>query len=211
MVWRNFASTASRLAAAAFTNLTRDHLDYHGDMDSYRAAKERLFTALLPPQAPAILNADSPEFARLANLCRERGHGVIGYGGADGAELRILDRLPRPFGQRIIAELFGERHDDRAAAGRRFPGDERAGRARACRRDRGCAGCGAAALPRLSGVPGRMQLVGESATGAPVFVDYAHTPDALRERACRAAPACRTGGSPSSSGPAATAIAASVR
>src|SRR5438309_372902 len=64
------------LAAAAFTNLTRDHLDYHGDMDTYRAAKERLFTDLLSPEGPAILNADSAEFGRLANLCREHGHPV---------------------------------------------------------------------------------------------------------------------------------------
>ena len=64
------------VAAAAFTNLTRDHLDYHGDMDGYRAAKERLFTALLAPGGTAVLNADSPEFARLAALVpRARRHG----------------------------------------------------------------------------------------------------------------------------------------
>jgi len=167
------------VAAAAFTNLTRDHLDYHGDMDSYRAAKERLFTTLLMPDGPAILNADSPEFARLAKLCREGGHKVIAYGCAAGAELRILDRLPRPFGQRMAAELFGERHtidlplvgefqamNVLAALGLVVAG--------------GVAPDAALpALPRLSGVPGRMQLAGESATGAPVFVDYAHTPDAL--------------------------------
>jgi UDP-N-acetylmuramoyl-L-alanyl-D-glutamate--2,6-diaminopimelate ligase len=59
------------VAAAAFTNLTRDHLDYHGDMARYRAAKDRLFTALLAPGATAVLNADSGEFCRLAGLCRE--------------------------------------------------------------------------------------------------------------------------------------------
>src|SRR5579863_1222115 len=74
------------VAAAAFTNLTRDHLDYHGDMASYRGAKERLFTTLLTPGGSAILNADGPEFPRLAALCRERGHKVIGYGGAAAAE-----------------------------------------------------------------------------------------------------------------------------
>src|SRR5437870_8954338 len=60
------------VTAAAFTNLTRDHLDYHGDMDTYRAAKERLFTALLAANGPAVLNADSPEFAHFANVCGER-------------------------------------------------------------------------------------------------------------------------------------------
>ncbi len=167
------------LAAAAFTNLTRDHLDYHGDMDTYRAAKERLFTALLVPVGTAILNADSPEFARLANLCREGGHPVIAYGRAAGAELRILDRLPRPFGQRITAYLFGQRHTIDLP----LVGEFQAMNVLAAFGLVVATGVAPDAaipvLPRLSGVPGRMQLVGESATGARVFVDYAHTPDAL--------------------------------
>ncbi|HEX2150946.1 MAG TPA: Mur ligase family protein, partial [Stellaceae bacterium] len=66
-------------AAAAFTNLTRDHLDYHGDMESYRAAKQRLFSELLSPGGAAALNIDSPEFAGLAALCRGRGLDVIRF------------------------------------------------------------------------------------------------------------------------------------
>ncbi len=167
------------VAAAAFTNLTRDHLDYHGDMACYRAAKERLFTTLLMPQGPAILNADSPEFARLRALCRERGHRIIAYGSAAGAELRILDRRPCPFGQRIAAELFGKRHEiDLPLVGGFQAMNVLAALglviATGVALDRALA-----ALPRLPGVPGRLQLVGETATGAPVFVDYAHTPDAL--------------------------------
>ncbi len=167
------------VGAAAFTNLTRDHLDYHGDMASYRAAKERLFTALLAPHGPAILNADSPELARLAALCRETGHPVIAYGGAAGAELRILERRPRPFGQRLTTELFGERHEfDLPLVGDFQAMNVLAGLglviATGVAPDRAFA-----ALARLPGVPGRLQRVGESATGAPVFVDYAHTPDAL--------------------------------
>jgi len=167
------------LAAAAFTNLTRDHLDYHGAMGSYRAAKERLFTALLRPEGPAILNADSPEFARLADLCRERGHKVIAYGRASAAELRILDRLPRPFGQRITADLFGERRTlDLPLVGEFQAMNVLAALGLVVATGVAC-DAALAALAHLSGVPGRMQLVGESATGAPVFVDYAHTPDAL--------------------------------
>ena len=166
-------------AAAAFTNLTRDHLDYHGSMDSYRAAKERLFIDLLMPEGPAILNADSPEFARLADLCREGGHPIVTYGRAAGADLRILDRLPLPFGQHITAEFFGARY----TVDLPLVGEFQAMNVLAAL---GLAMATGAALdavlrvlPRLSGVPGRMQLVGESAAGAPVFVDYAHTPDAL--------------------------------
>ncbi len=167
------------VAAAAFTNLTRDHLDYHGTMDSYRAAKERLFTALLAPDGPAILNADSPEFARLATVCREAGHKVIAYGRAAGAELRLLDRLARPFGQHIRAELFGARH----AIELPLVGEFQAMNVLAAFGLVVASGVAPdailPALPRLPGVPGRMQLVGESAAGAPVYVDYAHTPDAL--------------------------------
>jgi UDP-N-acetylmuramoyl-L-alanyl-D-glutamate--2,6-diaminopimelate ligase len=167
------------VAAAAFTNLTRDHLDYHGDMASYRAAKERLFTALLAPDGPAILNADSPLFAQLASRCGECGHRVIAYGHAAAAKLRIVDRATHPSGQRITADLFGERHTIDLP----LVGDFQAMNVLAAL---GLViGSGVAleaalpALPRLPGVPGRIQLAGESAAGAPVFVDYAHTPDAL--------------------------------
>src|SRR5262249_2768048 len=68
------------MSAAAFTNLTRDHLDYHGDMAQYQAAKERLFTTLLVPGGTAVLNKDSDEFARLRALCRDNDHPVIAYG-----------------------------------------------------------------------------------------------------------------------------------
>jgi UDP-N-acetylmuramoyl-L-alanyl-D-glutamate--2,6-diaminopimelate ligase len=167
------------VAAAAFTNLTRDHLDYHGDMASYRAAKERLFAILLAPQGPAILNADSPECVRLAALCRERSHRIIAYGSAAGAELRLVERWPRPFGQRIATELFGERHEIDLPLVGGFQAMNVLAALGLVIATGAALDSALAALPRLPGVPGRLQLVGESATGAPVFVDYAHTPDAL--------------------------------
>jgi len=167
-------------AAAAFTNLTRDHLDYHGTMDSYRAAKERLFTELLAPGGSAILNADSPEFARLQKLCRDGGHPIIAHGRAPGAELRILDLLPRPFGQRITADLFGRRHIVYLPLAGEFQAMNVLAALGLVVSTGVAPDAAVPVLSRLSGVPGRMQLVGESAPGAPVFVDYAHTPDALR-------------------------------
>ena len=165
-------------AAAAFTNLTRDHLDYHGDMESYRAAKDRLFTALLAPGGAAVFNADSPEYARLSALARRRGHKVIAYGISDAADLRLMSRMPRRDGQQVGLALYGEAHDTElkligdfqvlnvlAALGLALATDCDPARA-------------IAALPALTTVPGRMQLVGEI-DGAAVFVDYAHTPDAL--------------------------------
>ena len=167
------------VAAAAFTNLTRDHLDYHGNMDAYRAAKDRLFTDLLVPRGRAVINADSPEFARLARLCRGHGHEVISYGTAASADLRLCERVPLPTGQKIVLELYGEQHE----AILPLVGDFQVMNALAALglviASGGELGPAAASLERLTGVPGRMQAVGETADGATVFVDYAHTPDAL--------------------------------
>jgi UDP-N-acetylmuramoyl-L-alanyl-D-glutamate--2,6-diaminopimelate ligase len=165
-------------AAAAFTNLTRDHLDYHGAMESYRAAKDRLFTTLLAPGGAAILNADSPEFRRLATLVRRRGGKVIAYGGDAAADLRLISRRPHRRSQGISLSLFGEPHEIEL----KLIGDFQAmnvlaalGLALATGSELARA---LAAMPSLSTVPGRMQLVGEI-NHAAVFVDYAHTPDAL--------------------------------
>jgi UDP-N-acetylmuramoyl-L-alanyl-D-glutamate--2,6-diaminopimelate ligase len=167
------------VGAAAFTNLTRDHLDYHGTMDAYRAAKERLFTDLLTPEGPAILNADSPEFARLTELCRARGNPVLAYGHAPGADLRILDRSPQPLGQRVSLGVSGRRHTINLP----LAGEFQAMNVLAALGLVAATGVSPETivplLSQLSGVPGRMQRVGETAAGAPVFVDYAHTPDAL--------------------------------
>jgi UDP-N-acetylmuramoyl-L-alanyl-D-glutamate--2,6-diaminopimelate ligase len=167
------------VAAAAFTNLTRDHLDYHRDMDSYRAAKDRLFTDLLVPRGRAVLNADSPEFARLATLCRAHGHDVISYGTAAKADLRLRDRVALPTGQKLVLDLYGQSRETNLS----LVGDFQALNVLAALglavASGGELGPAAAALERLSGVPGRMQPVGETTDGAAVFVDYAHTPDAL--------------------------------
>jgi UDP-N-acetylmuramoyl-L-alanyl-D-glutamate--2,6-diaminopimelate ligase len=167
------------VAAAAFTNLTRDHLDYHGDMASYRAAKERLFAELLVPGGAAVLNADSPEFERLAALCAERGHRIIGYGAAPTAELRLIKRIPTRNGQHIGLSVLGEAYEvDLPLVGEFQAVNVMTALGLAIAT--GAAPVDAVrALPRLDGVPGRMQFVGETQTGAAVFVDYAHTPDAL--------------------------------
>ena len=163
------------VAAAAFTNLTRDHLDYHRDFAAYRAAKERLFTELLAADGTAVLNADSPEFPRLAGLCRR----VVGYGTAAGADLRLLGRTPLGDGQRVALDLFGRRRD----VSLRLVGEFQAMNALAALGLVVATGApvdaAAAALEGLSSVPGRLQAVPAPAGGAAIFVDYAHTPDAL--------------------------------
>jgi len=167
------------LMAAAFTNLTRDHLDYHADMEAYFAAKARLFTELLPPDGTAVLNADSIEAMRLAQLCRQRGQTVLAFGAADRADLRLLDARPLAAGQALRLEIFGETHELVLPLVGAFQASN------------GLAALGLAiatgapveraleVLPLLTGAPGRMQLVATHPSGAPVIVDYAHTPDAL--------------------------------
>jgi UDP-N-acetylmuramoyl-L-alanyl-D-glutamate--2,6-diaminopimelate ligase len=167
-----------KVAAAGFTNLSRDHLDYHGSMEVYLAAKAMLFDRVLPPGGAAVLNADTPEFTPLSELCARRGHRLIGYG-AQAKELVLLDLLPLPHGQRLKLEVFGRVHDIRLPLAGRFQ----------CMNAL-CAlglviGGGAdaddatAALEKLGGVHGRLELVANHPSGAPVYVDYAHTPDAL--------------------------------
>jgi UDP-N-acetylmuramoyl-L-alanyl-D-glutamate--2,6-diaminopimelate ligase len=167
------------VAAAAFTNLTRDHLDYHGDLAHYRAAKDRLFTALLTPGGSAILNRDSDEFPRLQALCRDSGHPVIGYGVNPASDLRLVTRQPRAGRQALVLEIFGQRRQLMLP----LAGDFQAMNALAALglviATGGSPTAAAESLTRLTGVPGRLQFVAENRGGGAVVVDYAHTPDAL--------------------------------
>lgn len=166
------------LAAAAFTNLSRDHLDYHASPEAYFAAKRRLFAELLPPGGAAVLNADAPELAGLAALAERRGHRLIDYGVA-ARSLRLVRREAAPQGQRVEIEVMGRRHGFAS----RLVGDFQAHNLLAAL---GLAlGAGAepdALLPGLAGLtapPGRMQLTAHHPSGASAFVDYAHKPEAL--------------------------------
>ncbi len=167
-----------RLAAGAFTNLTRDHLDYHHTMDAYRAAKLRLFDAVLPPDSAAVLNADADDYPFFFAVAQARKLRVIAYGRT--AEQIRIDRIePKAGGQRLDITLFGRSRTIDLP----LPGGFQArnalcalGLAVACGDD---ADDAAAALEQLDSPPGRLELVGRRANGAAVYVDYAHTPDAL--------------------------------
>ncbi len=168
-----------RLAAAGFTNLTRDHLDYHGDMAAYRAAKLRLFEALLPPGATAVANADM-EAASLDALraAASRGLRLVTVGAA-GDDVRLLAQRPLPDGQELSIDLFGSRHTLRLRLPGRFQADNALlaaalGIVTGLPEARVLAG-----LTQLAGVRGRMELAARLPHGATIYVDYAHTPDAL--------------------------------
>jgi UDP-N-acetylmuramoyl-L-alanyl-D-glutamate--2,6-diaminopimelate ligase len=167
-----------RIEAAAFTNLTHEHLDYHGTMEAYFAAKALLFDRILPPGGTAVLNADSPWSAALAEACRRRGHRLVRFGEA-GDEIRVHAVRPLPHGQHADVTVFGVRRAVELPLVGRFQAWNALaalGLAVGCGTDPEAA---AAALPSLRGVRGRLELVGARPDGAAVYVDYAHKPDAL--------------------------------
>jgi UDP-N-acetylmuramoyl-L-alanyl-D-glutamate--2,6-diaminopimelate ligase len=170
----------ARLAAAGFSNLTRDHLDYHGDMASYRAAKLRLFAALLPDGAPAAVNAgmETESLDALRDIAAARGLKLLTVG-EDGTAVRLIGHRARPDGQEIVLDAFGVREKLHLALPGRFQTDN-VMLAIALAVATGLAPARALALaPRLAGVRGRMELAARLPNGAAVYVDYAHTPDAL--------------------------------
>ncbi len=167
-----------RLAAGAFTNLSRDHLDYHGSLQAYFAAKLRLFSDLLPDAAPVVVNADAPESARVIEIARARGLPVwsVGRAGEDIA----LEALERDgFGQRLTVRHEGRRVRIRVPLVGAFQAANALVAAALCIATGSAPEAVFAALAHLEGARGRLEHVATTPAGAPIFVDYAHTPDAL--------------------------------
>jgi UDP-N-acetylmuramoyl-L-alanyl-D-glutamate--2,6-diaminopimelate ligase len=167
------------LCAAGFTNLTRDHLDYHGTMEAYFEAKSRLFSERLAQGATAVLNADDPTFAALEALCRARGHRVVSYGRA-GRDLVLCDAGAGPEGLRLRLEVMGRNFEGVVPVAGLFQAENilcALGLALAVDADQRDAFVDR--LPGLRAPPGRAQRVGTLPGGATVYVDYAHTPDGL--------------------------------
>lgn len=167
-----------RLSAAAFTNLSRDHLDYHGSLDAYLDAKLRLFRDLLPAGAPAVINADDPYSRKVADTCRDHGLRVMTYGAA-GDAIRLGAVEPRAEGQRLRIAVDGVESTVELPLIGGFQAENALCALGLVIATGGDADAAVAALGRLTGAPGRLQLVAVRANGAPVYIDYAHTPDAL--------------------------------
>jgi len=166
------------LTAAGFTNLTQDHLDYHGTMGAYRAAKLRLFDTLLPRGGTAVLNADSDAYGVFAAAAVTCGQTVLSVGEA-GQGLRLLDRQLVPDGQRLRIETDGRTHDVRLPLAGAFQASNALVAAGLCIGAGEDAGAVLAALEHIEGAPGRLQRVGSGPRGGEAYVDYAHTPDGL--------------------------------
>mgnify|MGYP000865991882 CR=1 FL=1 len=167
-----------RLTAAGFLNLTQDHLDYHGTMGVYRAAKLRLFETLLPRGATAVLNADSDQFEVFANAARAAGQTVLSTGSA-GEGLRVEGRVLQADGQRLTLSHDGEAFSVHLPLAGVFQADNALVAAGLCIAAGEAPAAVFAALEHLKGAPGRLQRIGARAGGGEAYVDYAHTPDGL--------------------------------
>ena len=167
-----------RLVAAGFTNFTQDHLDYHGTMGAYRAAKLRLFETLMPRGGTAVLNADSEQFPAFAAASLSAGQSIMSIG-EDGQHIRQLNRTLLPEGQRLELEFDGRRYDVRLPLAGAFQASNALVAAGLCIAAGEDAETVFAALEKLEGAPGRLQRVGTGPKGGEAYVDYAHTPDGL--------------------------------
>jgi len=166
-----------RVTAAAFTNLSRDHMDYHPTVEHYLAAKLRLFTDLAPEGGPAVIAADHEHSAAVIAAARARKLDVMTVG-RHGEGIRLVDAAIDGFGQRMTIEHRGQTHRLRLPLVGEFQIENALVAAGLVIATAGDAARTFAALEKLEGAKGRLELVG-ARNGAPVFVDYAHKPDAL--------------------------------
>lgn len=168
-----------RISAAGFTNLSRDHLDYHATYEDYFAAKARLFEVCLTQGGTVVANADTAQFEAISGIAKRRGLRLVGYG-SEGADLRLIDRRPTADGSTLLLDIFGRKRTIELP----LIGYYQVANALCAL---GLASSDATlgidalidGLQELPSVPGRLERVGRSANGATVYVDYAHTPDAL--------------------------------
>jgi UDP-N-acetylmuramoyl-L-alanyl-D-glutamate--2,6-diaminopimelate ligase len=166
-----------RLVAGAFTNLSRDHLDYHHDVQSYLDAKLRLFRELLAPGAGAVVDADSDVAAEVIEATRHRKLSLVTIG-TKGDTIRLLASQRAGLATRVTLAQGGRERTLLVPLAGDFQVSNALVAAGLCL----STGCDAdkifAALETLHGAPGRLERIGET-RGAAVFVDYAHKPDAL--------------------------------
>ena len=167
-----------RPQATAFTGFGRDHIDYHGSVDAYLTAKLRLFAELTPAGGTAVINADSRAYEEVRRACERAKLKIVTYGRA-AEDIVLHSATPASDGQRLEMTLYGQA----AALDLPLAGDFQAWNAMCALGLATATGVeapvGLAALQNLCGVPGRMERVGSRRNGATVYVDYAHTPEAL--------------------------------
>jgi len=166
------------LAAAAFTNFSRDHLDYHETMDAYFEAKMRLFDELLPRGKPAVIWTDDPKSAEVIERASRRGHHVLTVG-RKGETIRLVEQSPTALGQTLVLEHEGQSHRLALPLIGAYQAANVLTAAGLVLATGGEWATTFTAMQRVAPVRGRLERAVISRTGVPVYIDYAHTPDAL--------------------------------
>ncbi|WP_028969105.1 UDP-N-acetylmuramoyl-L-alanyl-D-glutamate--2,6-diaminopimelate ligase [Sphingomonas sp. URHD0057] len=166
------------LAAAAFTNFSRDHLDYHETMDAYFEAKMRLFEDLLPPGKPAVIWTDDPRSGEVVERAKARGHRVMTVG-RKGETIRLVEQSPSPLGQTLMLEHDGKPHRLALPLIGAYQASNVLTAAGLVLATGGEWSATFSAMQRVAPVRGRLERAVISRAGVPVYIDYAHTPDAL--------------------------------
>ena len=169
-----------KVSTGVFTNLSRDHLDYHPDFESYLDAKLGLFRRVMPPGGLAVVNADDPAGMAAGEAARAAGHDVWHFGRTGPALEIAIERLePAEEGQVAAFRFLGRRHRVRMPLVGAFQAENALAALGAVAGEREDPHSVVACLEGLSGVRGRLELAARTASGAPVYVDYAHKPGAL--------------------------------
>ena len=166
------------LAAAAFTNFSRDHLDYHETMDAYFEAKTRLFEDLLQPGKPSVIWTDDPKSGEVIERSRARGHEVLTVG-REGETIRLVEQSPTPLGQTLMLEHGGKSYRLPLPLIGAYQASNVLTAAGLVLATGGTWDSIFSAMQRVAPVRGRLERAVISRAGVPVYIDYAHTPDAL--------------------------------
>ncbi|HEY0044861.1 MAG TPA: UDP-N-acetylmuramoyl-L-alanyl-D-glutamate--2,6-diaminopimelate ligase [Allosphingosinicella sp.] len=166
------------VSAAAFTNFTRDHLDYHGTMEAYFEAKMRLFSEVVEPDGTAVVWMDDPKSGEVVRRCRARGLTLITVGKA-GETLRLVERVPTQLGQQLVIEGEGKTHRVVLPLIGAYQAANALTALGLVLATGGALEPTLVHLARLQPVRGRLERAVITRAGAPIYVDYAHTPDAI--------------------------------
>ena len=167
------------VTAAAFTNLSRDHLDYHGTMEAYFAAKTRLMSEVVDADGHAVIWADDGDWsARMIAAARQRGLTLLTVGEA-GEALKLIKRTPTALGQDLVIEAGGQTHKIALPLIGAYQAANALVSAGLVIATGGDIKQTLSNLARVSGVRGRLERALITRSGAAVYVDYAHTPDAI--------------------------------
>jgi UDP-N-acetylmuramoyl-L-alanyl-D-glutamate--2,6-diaminopimelate ligase len=166
------------LAAAAFTNFSRDHLDYHETMEEYFEAKMRLFERLLPAGKPAVIWTDDPKSGEVIERCRAAGHDVLTVG-RQGETIRLIEQTPTALGQTLNIEHGAKPYRLALPLIGAYQSSNVLTAAGLVLATGGEWNATFSAMQRVAPVRGRLERAVISRAGVPVYIDYAHTPDAL--------------------------------